>query len=324
MAILSDILQRAQAVMAAETHAIETAARELGKDFESAVGMLLHCSGRICTTGIGKAGVIAQKVQATLSSTGSPAYFLDPLNALHGDLGMVSAADVVVAFSKSGGPEISDLLEILHSSDCRVILVTANRDSKAAQLADSLLYIGDAPEACPLGLSPSASTTAMLALGDALALTVMDQKRIRPQDYAQWHPGGTLGRALMCVEQIMRTGADCPAVNPQALLSDCYEAASSAPKRAGAVLVSSESGKLLGIVTHGDIFRAVLHQGKTPASPVAEVMTRSPKRVHVGESLMSAFELMKRHAIDELPVVDEDEKLAGLLDIQDLLALGFS
>jgi len=319
------ILAMGRAVLGAESTAIQDAAAKLDASFAAAVRAILDASGRVCVTGVGKAGLIGHKIQATLASTGTLAYPLHPVEALHGDLGMIHEDDVILALSKSGGSELVQLLPRLSALGCRVILLTARPDSPAANQADIVLHIGDTPEACPLGLAPSSSTAAMLALGDALALTVMELKAVRPEDYAAYHPGGALGRFLMRSAEVMRTGADCPSVNVGATLKACYEAILAAPRRAGAAGVVDDQGVLVGFVTHGDFFRLMSRSGRCQLDgAVAELMTRDPKRVAHDERVTAALGIMKRYAIDELPVVDDQGCLVGMIDIQDLLAKGFS
>jgi arabinose-5-phosphate isomerase len=251
-------------------------------------------------------------------------YALHPVEALHGDLGMVHSDDVVIGLSKSGGSELVQVLPLMRQRGCTVILLTARPDSKAAEHADIVLNIGDTPEACPLGLAPSSSTAAMLAVGDALALTLMELRAVGADQYASYHPGGALGRSLMRTEEIMRTGADCPKVGPKATLSECYEAILKAPCRAGAAVVVDDDERLVGIVTQGDFFR-FFHQDERMAEKlVSDVMSREPKRVHAGDRAAKALEMMRLHSIDEVPVVDEDDRLVGLIDVQDLIARGFS
>jgi arabinose-5-phosphate isomerase len=318
------ILARGQAVLSAESGAIRDAQSRLGEAFVQAVEAILRCQGRVCVTGVGKAGLIGNKIQATLASTGTLSYSLHPVEALHGDLGMVHGDDVVLALSKSGSSELVELLPRLKSLGCVVVILTAKPDSTAAKHADFVLEIGDNKEACPLGLAPSSSTAAMLALGDALALTVMELKAVQPEQYASYHPGGALGRYLMKTRELMRTGPNCPSVADTATLGDCYEAILGAPMRAGAAAVVDAGGKLVGIVTQGDFFRLFKNQDHKPDRPVAEVMTRSPKCVGLDDRATEALNLMRKHAIDELPVVDDEGRLAGLIDIQDLVARGFS
>ncbi len=317
------ILSRGRAVLEAEAAAIKNALGRLGDAFTGAVGAILACSGRVCVTGVGKAGLIGNKIQATLASTGTLAYSVHPVEALHGDLGMVHSDDVVIALSKSGSSELVELLPRLKDLGCVVILLTAKLDSGAAKHADFVLDIGDTDEACPLGLAPSSSTAAMLALGDALALTAMELKSVQPEQYASYHPGGALGRFLMKTAEIMRTGANCPSVPQSATLAQCNEAILAAPMRAGAATVVDGEGRLVGIVTQGDFFR-LWRQDHSPDQPVTGMMTATPKRIRHDALVIDALKLMQQHKIDELPVVDDKEKVVGMIDIQDLIARGFT
>lgn len=318
------ILTRARAILDAESAAIADARARLDAGFVGAIRAILQARGRVCVTGMGKAGLVGQKIQATLASTGTPAYNLHPVDALHGDLGMVRPDDVVLALSKSGGSELVQLLPLLKDMGCAVILLTARPDSPAARHADHVVHIGQTPEACPLGLAPSSSTAAMLALGDALALTVMDIKAVRPEEYASYHPGGALGRFLMKAGQVMRTGPNCPTVTESATLVACFQAMFAAPRRAGAAAIVDAAGKLIGIFTLGDLFRLTREGRFSPDCRVGDVMTRNPKQVQADARALDAIEIMRKYMIDELPVVDAEGRLAGLIDIQDLVARGFS
>lgn len=319
-----DILHRGREVLNIEAGAILDAMDRMNDTFIEAVQAIEQCSGRVCVTGVGKAGLIGQKIQATLASTGTLSYYLHPVEALHGDLGMIHFDDIVVALSKSGSSELVELLPRIKNLGCKVILLTAHLDSQATSFADMVLDIGQTPEACPLGLAPSASTASMLAIGDALALTVMELKAVRPEQYASYHPGGELGRFLMKSHEVMRTGKDCPAVMDSATLGECYEAMIHAPKRSGAAAIIDCSNKLVGIITHGDFFRMFKSPQRTMDCPIKDVMTTSPKYIGKDDRVTEAMQLMKTHAIDELPVVDSDHKLVGLIDVQDLIDRGFS
>lgn len=318
------ILARGRAVLKAEAKAVSDAEGRLGPAFVDAVQAILSCRGRVCVTGVGKAGLIGHKIQATLASTGTLAYDLHPVEALHGDLGMIHSEDVVIALSKSGSSELVELLPRLRALGCVIILLTARPDSAAAAHADHVLDIGQTPEACPLGLAPSSSTAAMLAVGDALALTVMELKAVQPEQYASYHPGGSLGRLLMKTREVMRTGANCPQVPLAATLETCHATILGAPLRAGAACVVDDAGKLEGIITHGDFFRLLGSPERISDKIVSEVMTRSPKCIGLDDRVTDALRLMRQHAIDELPVVDDEHRLVGLIDIQDLLAKGFT
>jgi arabinose-5-phosphate isomerase len=311
-------------VLTAESAAILEARERLGDSFIRAVQAILECQGRVCVTGVGKAGLIGLKTQSTFASTGTLSYSLHPVEALHGDLGMIHSDDVVVALSKSGSTELVELLPRLKALGCAVILITARPDSAAASHADIVLDIGQSEEACPLGLAPSSSTTAMLAVGDALALTVMELKAVQPEQYASYHPGGALGRYLLRAREIMRTGANCPRVSSSATLLECFETILAAPQRAGAAAIVDEQERLVGIITQGDVFRLVTRSHYSPSERVDAVMTRAPKRIGLNDRVTDALNLMRRYAIDELPVVDEQDGLVGMIDIQDLIARGFS
>lgn len=318
------ILARGLAVLRAESDAILDAAARQGEAFVGAVEAVLDMRGRLCVTGMGKAGLIGNKIQATLASTGTLSYSIHPVDALHGDLGMIHADDVVLALSKSGSSELVELLPRLKETGCKIILLTAKTDSAAARHADFVLDIGQTAEACPLGLAPSSSTAAMLALGDAIALTVMEQKSVQPDQYASYHPGGALGRFLMKTSEVMRSGADCPTVCETDTLARCYEVILAAPRRAGAAAITDAEGKLAGIVTHGDFFRLFHKADAFAQRSVSDVMTRSPKRVSADARVTDALQIMRKHSIDELPVVDADNRLVGMIDIQDLLSRGFT
>lgn len=319
-----DVLAIGKQVLDREIEAIGKARANLGPAFAAAVQATLACRGRVAVTGMGKAGLVGRKIQATLASTATPAYTLHPAEAIHGDLGMIVAEDLILALTNSGETqELVKLFPAFRAAGCTIILLTSRPRSRCAELSDIVLDIGDTPEACPLGLAPSSSTTAMLALGDALALTVMTLRGVKPEQYAAFHPGGALGRSLMRVHEVMRVAADCPRVRPHDTMRDYYAAIAAAPRRAGAAAVVDEAGKLVGFFTDGDMRR--FHVANHPLdTPLGEVMTRTPKFARVDDYVAAALRLMQPHRIDELPVVDADHKLVGLIDIQDLVACGFS
>jgi len=322
----ADLLRKGRKVVQAEADAIGVALRRLGPSFPAAVRIILECKGRVAVTGMGKAGDIGRKIQTTLASTGTPAYYLHPADALHGDLGAVCPEDAVVALSKSGETkELVALLSCLDGIGCRIALLTAKPDSKCAALSEAVIDIGDSAEACPLGLAPSSSTAAMLALGDALALTVMDVQGLRPNEYAARHPEGALGLALMKVGQIMRVGDDCPVVHPTDTVAGYHEALGKAPRRAGAAAVVEDGSRLVGFFTHGDFVRCFQRRGDNPLLlRLSDVMTRQPKTVSPNDLVSEALRTMRAYEVDELPVVGDGGRLLGLVDIQDLLAHGFS
>ncbi|MCH7720210.1 MAG: KpsF/GutQ family sugar-phosphate isomerase [Planctomycetes bacterium] len=319
------VLEIGREVLARESAAIDAAQQGLGEGFVAAVRIVLDCPQRVALTGMGKAGQIGFKIQSTLSSTGTPAYFLHPVEALHGDLGMVHRQDVLMALSNSGfTQEMVELLPVVKRIGCPIVLITGRPDSRCGELADVVLDVGDTPEACPLGLAPSSSTTAMLAMGDALALTVMKLKDVRPEQYAAVHPGGALGRSLMKVGEVMRTGPDCPTMSVEGSAEDYFEAIAGAPSRAGAAAVIDKADKLVGIFTHGDLFRLNRRGELLRGRRVAEIMTAHPKRVREDDLVAAAIRLIQAHGLDELPVVDDQECLVGMVDVQDLIRRGFS
>ncbi len=306
-------------VLKAEADAIK--ALDLGKPFEQAVKALLACKGHVVATGMGKAGIIAQKISATLASTGTPSTFLHPAEAYHGDLGRIAKEDVVLAFSNSGETdELIQLLPSIRQIGAKIVSITARPDSSLGQGSDIVLPIGKIEEPCPLKLAPSASTTAMLALGDAMALCVLKERGFDETQYALLHPGGELGRRLKKVEEIMRTGARHAVIEENALVKEALMKITSS--RAGAVTIVNGSGKLTGIFTDGDLRRAISRNPGILDEKIKSVMTRDPKRARVGDLAMEAASLMSERKIDELPVVDAAGKPVGMLDVQDLLEIG--
>lgn len=282
--------------------------------------------GRLVATGVGKAGLIARKVSATFASTGTPSLFLHPAEARHGDLGMVQAGDVVLAFSNSGASdEVVALLPSLTHIGAAVIALVGVAESPLARHATVTLSIGRVAEACPLGLAPSTSTTAMLALGDALALTVLERRRFTPEQYARFHPGGALGRKLMTCAEAMRTGARLPVARPGTPVVDAIRAITTA--RAGSVVIVGDDGRLQGIFTDGDLRRKLMEAPDAAAllrAPVEAVATIPCRAVRDDELVQTALRLCAEKKINELPVVDGDGRLVGLLDVQDLVDRGFA
>jgi len=282
--------------------------------------------GRLVTTGVGKAGLIARKVSATFASTGTPSFFLHPAEARHGDLGMVQAADVVLAFSNSGASEeVVALLPSLSHTGAALIAVVGMLASPLARHAAVSLGIGAVTEACPLGLAPSTSTTAMLALGDALALTVLERRRFTPERYARFHPGGALGRKLMTCAEAMRTGARLPVAGPGTAVMDAMRTITRA--RAGSVVLVDGEGRLRGIFTDGDLRRRLMEAADPAtilAAPVDTLATIPCRAIRADELVQAGLRLCAEKKINELPVVDHDGRLVGLLDVQDLADRGFA
>ncbi|KPJ51816.1 MAG: hypothetical protein AMS16_07350 [Planctomycetes bacterium DG_58] len=314
-------LEHARKVINYEIRALRTLVRKLGREFSDAVETILGCDGRVVVTGMGKAGIVGQKVSATLASTGTPSHFLHPAEAVHGDLGRIVAEDVVLAFSNSGETdEIIRLLPSIHKIGAGLISVTADGRSTLAKHSDVVLTTGTLVEAGPLGLAPSASTTAMLALGDALALTVLRRRRLDKEQFAFYHPGGSLGRHLLKVEEIMRPLNEVAVVRTGATVADAVQAICAGEiHRTGAACVVGRTGILKGILTDGDIRRRLARDTAFVHRKVSDVMTKTPITVKKGSLVADAFKILKSKRIDEIPVVDARGKLLGIVDVQDLL-----
>jgi arabinose-5-phosphate isomerase len=318
--------QFATQVIATEADAVRQMERAIGDDFERAVAMIRDCSGALVTTGIGKAGHIARKLSATFASTGTSSHFLSPADALHGDLGSVRPGDVVLILSASGeSDEILRLLSILKKLNHPVISMTSSRGNGLGRFSDAVLETGTIEEACPLKLAPSASTTAMLALGDALALSVMKLRNFSADDFAVFHPAGQLGRKLMRVREAMtfRLGENLPVASDGLTVGQVLHEVSSIKRRSGAViLIDKRSGRITGIFSDGDLRRLVTDDDGTALKrPVGDVMTRNPKRVRADALASEAMALMRQYRMDELPVVDDEDHPVGLIDVQDLVVL---
>ncbi len=312
-----------RAVLAEEAAALVRLAEQLGDEFERAVRMIHDCQGAVILTGMGKAGIIAQKISGTLASTGTLSYYLHPADALHGDLGRVQKSDIMLVLSYGGETdEISRLLKILGQMGVKIIAITARESSTLARKADLSLLLGEIAEACPLGLAPTTSTTCMLALGDALAMAVMKMRKFAEQDYAVFHPGGSLGRRLSKVDELMSfiRGRNLPVVRDNLSVRQALAEVSNLSKRSGAILLVDEAGKLSGIFTDADL-RRLLEKGIESVldEPIATVMTRNPKRIRSGTQSWEAARIFEEYRVDELPVVNEADEPVGLMDVQDLV-----
>lgn len=311
-------LDYAKGVLEAEARAVASLVDRLDASFEGAVEAILACRGHVIVTGMGKAGIIAQKISATLASTGTPSHYLHPVEAIHGDLGRVRADDLVLILSNSGETEeIVRLLPALKRIGARTIGMMGRTDSSLGRHTDVALGLGDITEACPMGLAPSASTTAMLALGDALALTVVRRRGFGPADFALNHPGGALGRRFLQVRDVMRQGPANPLVATGVAVKEALVAITGA--RAGAAGVVDGEGRLVGIFTDGDLRRLLRSDRDLASVTVGEVMTRDPKTVGPEQLVAEALRVLQQHRIDELPVVDESGRPLGMLDVQDAL-----
>ena len=319
---MSKHIKRAKTVLSIEGNAILSLSKRINKEFDKIINFLAKSKGRIIVTGMGKPGFIAQKVSATLSSTGSPSLYLHPAEALHGDLGRVTGDDALLLFSNSGETEeIIKLLPIAKKIGAKLIAITGNKKSTLAVNADFVLDASVKKEACSLGLAPTTSTTAMLAMGDALAVALLDKKGFKEKDFAFFHPGGTLGkRLLLTVEDIMRTGTANPVIKENALVKDALLKITKA--RSGCANIVNKKGILTGIFTDGDLRRHF--DGKTNIAnrKIKEVMTASPVTIKKEKLAAEAFQILRLKKIDEIPVVDNSGRPIGLLDVQDILKAG--
>ncbi len=318
-------LELARKALQLEGHAISSLAGQLDDSFTAAVEAVYRCEGKVVLTGIGKAGLIAQKISATLASTGTQSIFLHPVEALHGDIGRLQRDDVVIALSHSGATEeIIRLVDHITSRGAKLIALTGIAESPLARQADATICYGHVEEACPLGLAPTVSTSCMLALGDALAACVMQMRDFKPEDFAAFHPAGSLGRQLMKVEETMiRRRDERLAVVSDSLTLGQALAEAEKGRRLGALLLVDGDGRLSGILTDADVRRSLL-QAKTPdflGMPVCECMVRQPKHIHLGELASQALAIMNRYRIDELPVLDHESRPVGMIDVQDLLGI---
>jgi len=314
---------RAREVVRLEAQAIAGLEERLDERFSAACEEVLGCEGHVVVSGMGKAGLVGQKISATLASTGTPSIFLHPGEALHGDLGRIRPQDVVLAMSNSGETdELNALVPAARRIGAKVIALTGNGESTLAQRADAVLDYGAVEEACPMKLAPTASTTAMLAIGDALAMVVLSERGFDREDYALYHPSGSLGRRLMKTSEVMRSGEELPLVSSDATVSEVLIAMTQTPGRPGAALVVGEDDVLVGIFTDGDL-RRLLQDGRREAldGPVGDVMGREPKSVGPDQLVEEAKHLMQESKVDQVPVVDEAGRAVGLLDVQDLLEI---
>lgn len=327
--MVSEDVTYGREVIRAEARALAALVDRLDDSFAQAVELILNCHGRVVTTGMGKAGIVGQKVSATLASTGTPSLPLHPAEAFHGDLGRIVKDDVVLVISNSGETaEIVQLVPELKKIGARIIAITGGRESPLARYADVVLNLGHIEEACPLGLAPSCSTTAMLALGDALALAVLKRRNLSKEDFARYHPAGDLGRQLLTVEEVMRTGQNFPVVGDATSVKEALRAIARSKDRsgsvAGSVCVVDAGGRLVGIFTDGDLRRHLLSEGPSLLNQaIKEVMTRGPRLfIRSGRLATEALRIMAENQVDELPVVDEEFHPLGNIDIQDLLQVG--
>ncbi len=310
-------LDLARRVLRIEAEAVGALADRLDERFDAALALLIACGGRVIVTGMGKSGIIARKLAATLSSTGTPSYFIHPAEAVHGDLGAIQPSDVVVGISRSGEtPEILRLLETIRRLDSRLIAMTGSPGSTLGEAADVTLDCGVRTEACPLNLVPTASTTAALALGDALAMALLVGKGFREEDFAHLHPGGQLGKRLLRAERLMHTGTELPTVTPAAAAGDLIAAIGAGGF--GMACVVDGDGRVAGIVTDGDLRRHLAGTSSLAGKTARDLLTPDPVTIGPATLAVEALNRMESRRITSLIVVDEERRPLGLVHLHDL------
>lgn len=308
-------------VIETEAKAVAALSGRIGAEFVRACHILLDCTGRIVVIGMGKSGHIGCKIAATLASTGSPAFFVHPGEASHGDLGMITPQDVIIALSNSGETvEILTILPLIKRLGAPLIALTGNPHSTLARVASVSIDVSVAEEACPLGLAPTSSTTATLAMGDALAIALLEARGFTAEDFARAHPGGRLGRRLLLISDIMHGGDTVPRVPHDALLREALMEMTK--KGLGMTSIVDDAHRVLGIFTDGDLRRALDREIDVHTTPVADIMTRHCRTVSPQSLAAEALQIMQQHKINALPVVDEQQRLVGALNMHDLLRAG--
>ena len=317
-----DAVERGRRVLRMEREALEDVERNLGASFKAALDLLMACNGRVIVAGVGKSGLVGRKIAATLTSTGTPATFLHPVESVHGDLGLVGPADVAILISKSGETaEIFPLLEQLKRLGVRIIAIAGARESTLARHADVVLDTWVREEACPHDLAPTTSTTAALAMGDALAVTLLEHKGFRREDFARLHPGGSLGKRLLTrVCDVMVTDK-LPVLEQGARMRD---AVMMLAERRGTVAIVNDAGQVMGVVTAGDLTRLMEREDDVFSVPVERVMNRQPKTARADELGSAVVYRMEKFGIMAMPVLDGDERMVGMVHLHDLMRAGIS
>ena len=317
-----DCLESGRAVLTQQSAALLRLANELDTSFSAAVQQLLGCQGSVIVSGMGKAGLIGQKIAATLASTGTRSHFLHPAEAVHGDLGRIHADDCLLLLSHSGQTEeVLRLLPAVARLETPIIAITGRRDSPLARQAHVTIWLGELQEAGPLKLAPTTSTTAMLALGDALAMATSERRGFTPMDFARFHPGGALGRQLSRVEEVMRPHDQCRIAGDQGTVRQTLVTLVRPGRRTGAIMLTNAAGQLTGIFTDSDLARLLeRQQDHLLDRPIRDVMTRSPAAVTAGTLLPTALEILSQRKISELPVINTQQEPLGIIDITDVMA----
>lgn len=317
-------LEYARKVIEAEADAIKAVTHIVDGNFAKVAEMIYNCNGSVIVSGIGKAGIIGRKISATLASTGTPSHFLHPAEAVHGDLGRLRKSDIVIVLSYGGETdEVTRLINLVKQLEIKLVGITGNGDSTLGKYSDVVLCMGKMNEACPLGVAPSVSTACMLAIGDALAFTVMKARNFSVEDYVRFHPGGSLGAKLMTVEQSMmfKPGEKLAIADETDTIKELLDKTADV-KRHGAVMIVDKNGKLTGIITDADIRRLITKKGESAFKiKAADVMTANCKKISATALAAEATAIFHKYRIDELPVVDESGKPVGLIDVQDILTI---
>lgn len=315
-------LAEGRRVLAIEARAVQALIDRLDEQFNKAVDLLFQCKGKVVVSGMGKSGLVGQKIAATMASTGTPAFFLHPAEGIHGDLGMVGRKDVVIAISNSGETqEILQLLPYVERMGIPVVSMTGRMTSTLAKNSEVTLDVSVSEEACPMGLAPTASTTATLAMGDALAVALLQKRGFKQEDFAQFHPGGTLGRRLLVrVKDLMHAGADTPRVSES--VPGTAAILEITAKKLGMTTVTDAGGKLAGIITDGDLRRFIQQGGDFSKITAGQLASRNPKSIAPEDLAAKAVEMMERFSITTLVVTEGDRKIAGVIHLHDLLKNG--
>ena len=313
------VIRQAKMVLRIEEEAIQTLRRKIDDNFNKSVDLLDQCIGKVIVIGIGKSGIVSQKIASTFACTGTPAFFLHPAEGIHGDIGMMSKGDVVLAISNSGEThEIIQLLPLIKRWGIKLIVITGKPNSVLARSADVVLDTGVKEEACPLGLVPTASTTAALCMGDAIAVTISRLRSFKATDFARFHPGGALSKRFSKVSDYMHKDKSIPVVNTETPMKDVIVEITR--KTLGLTTVTSEDGKLVGIITDGDLRRAIEKDREFLEKPAKLFMTKNPKTINSDELALNAVSLMEKNYITALAITDEEGTIKGVLKFQDLVA----
>ncbi len=316
------IINRAKKVLKIETDALSALIKRIDKNFVNAIEILYNCKGRVVVSGMGKSGIIAKKIAATLSSTGTPALYLHPAEGIHGDLGMVTRDDVVIAISNSGEtPEIVSLVPFLKRFGVKLIVMAGREKSTLTKMGDVTINVGVKEEACPFNLVPTASTTAALAMGDALSVALLEKRGFNKEKFALFHPGGSIGKKLILkVSDIMHKDKDIPVVAENTLMKDLIFVMTS--KKLGIATVVNKNKKLVGVFTDGDLRRLLESETNIFQKRAGDVMIKRPKTMTADTLAAKAVQVMERHSITALPVVDKKNNIEGIIHLHDLLKIG--